>query len=102
MPPHGGLGSFGIMALDGSQDPAVPGKRLLRTPFHLQRSFPRIAQQVHESVEHFQNDTVPRSHSNAVMEFRVLGDRGLSLLLLFPPAVAESLPSRKFLLRKRA
>jgi|SRR5713226_1386300 len=35
VPPHSSLRSFGIVALDGSQDPAVAGERLLRAPFQL-------------------------------------------------------------------
>ena len=74
VPPHGRLCRLGIVALDRSQDPAVAGERLLRAPFHLQRAFARIAQQVHENVEHLQHDTVTGSQSNALVEFRMLVD----------------------------
>src|ERR1700735_1650387 len=83
VPPHGRLCRFSIVALEGSQDSPVPCERLLRAPFHLQRLFSRVAQQVHQSIDHFQHDAVAGSESNAVVKFRVLGDGGISLTLRF-------------------
>src|SRR6266536_4194774 len=83
VPPHSRLCAFGIAALDRSQDPSVAGERLLRPTLHLQRAFPRLAQQVHENIEHLEHDTVPGSQRNVVVEFRVLGDGGVSQTLLF-------------------
>src|SRR5271167_1453008 len=78
MTPHSILCRLGIVALDRSQDPAVAGERLLRAPFQLQRTLPRFAQQVHEYVDHFQNDTVTGGQRNAVVEFRILIDAGFT------------------------
>src|ERR1700676_1818112 len=60
MPSHGCLRGFRIATLDRSQDSAVGGQRLLRTPLHLQCSFARVAKQVHHHVEHFEDDAVAR------------------------------------------
>src|SRR3984893_10176264 len=73
-PPHGIPSGLGVVALDGSQNPAVAGKRLLRASLHLQRPFPRIAQQIHEDVEDLQHDAIIGSQSNAIVEFGVLGN----------------------------
>src|ERR1700685_3285707 len=83
VPPHRGLCRFRIASLDGSQNPTVPGERLLRASFHLQRVFTRVAQQVHQGVDHLQHDTVTGSQGDAVVEFRVLANGRVSATLRF-------------------
>jgi len=51
VPPHGRLCGFGVVALDGSENPPVAGERFLRAPFQLQLALPRVAQQVHERID---------------------------------------------------
>src|SRR5580698_13132 len=83
VPAHGRFRGFPIVAFDGGQNPPMSSERFLWPTLHLQRAFPRVAQQVHDDVQHFQHDAIPRSQSNAVMEFRVFSDRAFASNLFF-------------------